>query len=57
MQSGSILQIDGMLVKNVLDIFIRVGMESGMRCYEDEFEAQLLASTAAYYQKKVWLLP
>lgn len=44
--------IDGMLVKNVLDIFIRVGMESGMRCYEDEFEAQLLASTAAYYQKK-----
>ena len=48
------LQIDRALVKNVLDIYIRVGMES-MDAYEADFEAELLTSTAAYYKRKVGL--
>lgn len=46
------MQIDRALVKNVLDIYIRVGMES-MDAYEADFEAELLTSTAAYYKRKV----
>lgn len=51
--SNVCLQVDGMLVKNVLDIFIRVGMDSGMKIYEDDFEADLLTSSAAFYKRKV----
>lgn len=46
------MQINRALVKNVLDIYIRVGMES-MDAYEADFEAELLTSTAAYYKRKV----
>lgn len=41
-----------MLVKNVLDIYIRVGMET-MDKYENDFEKDLLVATAAYYKRKV----
>lgn len=39
-------------MKNVLDIYIRVGMES-MDAYEADFEADLLTSTATFYKRKV----
>mmetsp|Transcript_15091 Transcript_15091/g.45575 ORF Transcript_15091/g.45575 Transcript_15091/m.45575 type:complete len:755 (-) Transcript_15091:786-3050(-) len=49
-------KIDNMLVKNVLDIYIRVGMET-MDKYENDFEKDLLVATAAYYKRKaaVWV--
>ncbi|KAI8467553.1 MAG: Cullin [Monoraphidium minutum] len=43
--------IDRALVKNILDIFIEVGM-GGMECYEKDFEEPLLAESAAYYKRK-----
>lgn len=46
------MQIDNMLVKNVLDIYIRVGMEN-MDKYENDFEKDLLTATAAFYKRKV----
>ena len=49
-------QIDRSLLKNVLGIFIEVGM-GGMDCYDEDFEQHLLAETASYYRKKatVWI--
>lgn len=49
-------QVDRALVKNVLDIYIRVGMDS-MDAYEADFEADLLSTTATFYKRKVrlWL--
>ncbi|KAK9839448.1 hypothetical protein WJX81_002626 [Elliptochloris bilobata] len=44
-------QIDRTLLKNVLGIFIEVGMGS-MDTYDADFEAYLLAESAAYYQRK-----
>lgn len=43
--------IDRTLVKNILGIFIEVGM-GGMECYERDFEANLLLETAAFYKRK-----
>jgi cullin 1 len=49
-------QVDRALVKNVLDIYIRVGMDS-MDAYEADFEADLLSTTATFYKRKaaVWI--
>ncbi|GAB2265217.1 hypothetical protein Dimus_000285 [Dionaea muscipula] len=50
-------QIDGALLKNVLDIFVEIGM-GRMKYYENDFEADMLKDTAAYYSRKVsnWIL-
>ena len=44
-------QIDRALLKNVLDIFIAVGMGQ-MDTYQHDFEDSLLTETAAYYKRK-----
>lgn len=44
-------QIDRTLLKNVLSIFIEVGMGT-MTCYQSDFEQTLLKSTADYYKRK-----
>lgn len=44
-------QIDRTLLKNVLSIFIEVGMGT-MTCYQADFEQTLLKSTAEYYKRK-----
>ncbi|CAL8463270.1 g2804 [Coccomyxa elongata] len=44
-------QVDRALLKNVLGIFIEVGM-GGMECYTEDFEKQLLADSAAHYKRK-----
>ncbi|CAI9115589.1 OLC1v1016524C1 [Oldenlandia corymbosa var. corymbosa] len=44
------VQIDRALLKNVIDIFVEIGMGK-MECYED-FEAAMLKDTAAYYSRK-----
>lgn len=44
-------QIDRALLKNVLDIFIEVGMNS-MECYEADFESAMLAETGQFYRRK-----
>ncbi|XP_059447034.1 cullin-1-like [Corylus avellana] len=41
-------QIDRVLLKNVLDIFVEIGMGQ-MDLYENDFEAAMLKETAAYY--------
>ncbi|XP_042446007.1 cullin-1-like [Zingiber officinale] len=50
-------QIDRALLKNVLDIFVEIGL-GNMKCYEDDFETHLLKDTAAYYSRKAsnWIL-
>ncbi|XP_059648664.1 cullin-1-like isoform X2 [Cornus florida] len=50
-------QIDRALLKNVLDIFVEIGMGQ-MDYYENDFEAALLEDTAAYYSRKAsnWIL-
>ncbi|RRT63184.1 hypothetical protein B296_00006856 [Ensete ventricosum] len=50
-------QIDRALLKNVLDIFVEIGL-GNMECYENDFEADLLQDTAAYYSRKAsnWIL-
>ncbi|XP_073113482.1 cullin-1-like [Elaeis guineensis] len=50
-------QIDRALLKNVLDIFVEIGLGS-MECYENDFEAAMLKDTAAYYSRKAsnWIL-
>ena len=50
-------QIDRALLKNVLDIFVEIGMGQ-MDCYENDFEATMLKDTAAYYSRKAsnWIL-
>ncbi|KAK4265738.1 hypothetical protein QN277_026752 [Acacia crassicarpa] len=47
-------QIDRDLLKNVLDIFVEIGMD----CYENDFEADMLKNTASYYSQKAskWIL-
>ena len=44
-------QIDRALLKNVLGIFIEVGM-GGMDCYANDFETQLIAESGAHYKRK-----
>ncbi|KAK0595115.1 hypothetical protein LWI29_003735 [Acer saccharum] len=50
-------QIDRALLKNVLDIFVEIGMGQ-MDHYENDFEDAMLKDTAAYYSKKAsnWIL-
>ncbi|KAH0739491.1 hypothetical protein KY290_038196 [Solanum tuberosum] len=47
-------QIDRGLLKNVLDIFVGIGM-GYMEYYENDFEDAMLKHTAAYYSRKVLL--
>ncbi|KAL1318020.1 hypothetical protein HN51_070265 [Arachis hypogaea] len=44
-------QIDRSLLKNVLDIFVEIGMGE-MDQYEQDFEVQMLEDTADYYKSK-----
>ncbi|OMP06647.1 hypothetical protein COLO4_07999 [Corchorus olitorius] len=44
-------QIDRALLKNVLDIFVEIGMGQ-MDRYEEDFEAHMLEDTGAYYSRK-----
>lgn len=44
-------QIDRALLKNVLGIFVEIGMGS-MERYETDFEKYMLDDTAAYYSRK-----
>ncbi|KAM3400920.1 hypothetical protein ACQJBY_000996 [Aegilops geniculata] len=50
-------QIDRALLKNVLDIFVEIGLGS-MECYENDFEDFLLKDTADYYSIKAqtWIV-
>ncbi|GAV83364.1 Cullin domain-containing protein/Cullin_Nedd8 domain-containing protein [Cephalotus follicularis] len=50
-------QIDRALLKNVIDIFVEIGMGQ-MDSYEEDFEAHMLDSSAAYYSRKAsnWIL-
>ncbi|PSR85142.1 Cullin-1 like [Actinidia chinensis var. chinensis] len=50
-------QIDRALLKNVLYIFVEIGMGQ-MDYYENNFEAAMLKNTAAYYSRKAsnWIL-
>ncbi|GER55913.1 cullin 1 [Striga asiatica] len=49
--------IDRALLKNVLDIFVEIGMGQ-MTYYENDFEEAMLNGTAAYYSRKAskWIL-
>jgi hypothetical protein len=44
-------QIDRALLKNVLGIFVEIGMGC-MDAYESDFELAMLTDTAAYYSRK-----
>lgn len=44
-------QIDRALLKNILDIFVEIGMGQ-MECYEQDFEVPMLTDTAGYYSRK-----
>lgn len=44
-------QINRALLKNVLGIFVEIGMQT-MDCYEQDFEVFMLEDTAAYYSRK-----
>ncbi|KAL3328694.1 hypothetical protein AABB24_036036 [Solanum stoloniferum] len=50
-------QIDRGLLKNVLDIFVGIGMGE-MEYYENDFEDAMLKDTAAYYSRKAssWIV-
>ncbi|PHU02070.1 hypothetical protein BC332_27321 [Capsicum chinense] len=50
-------QIDRALLKNVLDIFVEIGMGE-MGYYENDFEDAMLKDTAAYYSRKAssWIV-
>ena len=43
--------VDRALIKNILGIFIEVGM-GAMECYDLDFEQHLLAQTGAVYKSK-----
>ncbi|KAL2238955.1 UNVERIFIED_CONTAM: Cullin-1 [Sesamum indicum] len=50
-------QIDSALLKNVLDIFVEIGMGQ-MDYYENDLESAMLDDTAAYYSRKAsdWIV-
>ncbi|KAL4570334.1 hypothetical protein LXL04_025986 [Taraxacum kok-saghyz] len=50
-------QIDRGLLKNILDIFVEIGMGQ-MEYYENDFEVFMLKDTSAYYSRKAcnWIL-
>ncbi|CAJ2679071.1 unnamed protein product [Trifolium pratense] len=49
-------QIDRSLLKNVLDIFVAIGMGEIVQ-YEEDFEVQMLEDTTSYYKSKatIWI--
>ncbi|GMY16841.1 cullin-1 [Fagus crenata] len=50
-------QIDRALLKNVIDIFVKIGTEQ-MELYKQDFEAQMLQDSSVYYSRKAsnWIL-
>uniref|UniRef100_A0A2P2KIJ1 Cullin-1 n=3 Tax=Rhizophora mucronata TaxID=61149 RepID=A0A2P2KIJ1_RHIMU len=50
-------QIDRAVLKNVLDVFVEIGLGS-MKHYEEDFEKYMLQDTSAYYSRKAsnWIL-
>lgn len=50
-------QIDHSLLKNVLDIFVSIGM-GNMDSYVNDFEDFMLKDTASYYSRKaaIWIV-
>ena len=50
-------QIDRALLKNVLGIFVEIGM-GNMDAYENDFESAMLEDTTSYYSRKAasWIL-
>ncbi|XP_052205390.1 cullin-1-like isoform X1 [Diospyros lotus] len=50
-------QIDRALLKNVIDIFVEIGM-GHMEYYENDFEVDMLKDSAAYYSRKAsnWIV-
>lgn len=44
-------QVDRALLKNVIDIFVEIGMGQ-MEPYEQDFEAQMLQESGAFYSRK-----
>ena len=50
-------QIDRALLKNVIDIFVEIGTGQ-MEVYKQDFEAQMLQDSSAYYSRKAsnWIL-
>lgn len=50
-------QIDRALLKNVLGIFVEIGMGQ-MDRYEEDFEGHMLQDSGAYYSRKAsnWIL-
>ncbi|KAJ3669563.1 hypothetical protein LUZ60_011513 [Juncus effusus] len=50
-------QIDRALLKNIVDIFVEIGL-GNMDCYELDFEKFLLEDTASYYSRKAtnWIV-
>lgn len=50
-------QIDRALLKNVIDIFVEIGMGQ-MELYDLDFEAQMLLDSGAYYSRKAsnWIV-
>lgn len=50
-------QIDRALLKNVLGIFVEIGMGE-MEFYENDFEDAMLKDTSAYYSRKAsnWIV-
>ncbi|XP_021820063.1 cullin-1 [Prunus avium] len=50
-------QIDRALLKNVIDIFVEIGM-GNMDAYEGDFEAYMLGDSGEYYSRKAsnWIL-
>ncbi|CAI0466803.1 unnamed protein product [Linum tenue] len=50
-------EIDRALLKNVVDIFVEIGM-GRMDCYDNDLEAAMLKATAVYYSRKAsnWIL-
>lgn len=50
-------QIDRALLKNVLDLFVEIGMGQ-MVDYENDFEDDMLKDSASYYSRKAsnWIV-
>ena len=50
-------QIDRTLLKDVIDIYVKIGMGQ-MECYEHDFEADMLRDSGDYYSRKAsnWIV-
>ncbi|GMP87776.1 hypothetical protein CsSME_00040013 [Camellia sinensis var. sinensis] len=50
-------QVDRALLKNILGIFVEIGMGQN-ECYENDFEEDMLKDSAAYYSRKAsnWIV-